>query len=113
MRNVAIPALTELLANGQLSLIKNENLKEALIGYRVSKDGLQGLVEHLESVMLVLSRKYPDMIKLDYEMRYLASYKTYTNQCDFETMKQSTAFSNDLIDNAMKHGFCEVCNKAK
>ncbi len=101
-RAVAIPTLTEIMANGQLSTLQNDNLKQALVSYLLGRDGLKGLVEHLESVMLVISRKYSHLISLDYRIRDLASYKSFDNKCDFDTMKGDAGFMNDLIDNAAK-----------
>jgi len=105
-RAVTLPSLTELLASGQLSTIKNDPLKKAMVGYLLGRDGLKGLVEHFESVMLVLARKYSEFIQLDHRMREYSQYKSYTNTCDFDGMKASVAFNNDLIDNAGKqHDF--------
>lgn len=98
-RNVRLPSMTELLSTGQLSIIQNERLKRALAQYSMVGDGLNTLLENIQPSNLLLSRKYPELVRLDRRMRNVDNLDEFAHDCDFGAMKRNDNFNNDLIDN--------------
>lgn len=101
---ITLPTMTELISSGQISLLRNENFKRAFSEYSLASETQMTLVDHFNSVSLVLHRKYPDLIALDPKMgaSVVLDLDNVAHQCDFEKMERNVAFKNDLIDNATK-----------
>lgn len=97
-----LPTLTELIASGQLSIVENEDIKIALSEYTLSFNALELQVESLSNIRLEIHEKYPQMFKFDRRMRNLVDPDQFSNQCDFDAMKENQSFNNDLIVNRAK-----------
>lgn len=99
---IDIPTIQELTTSGQLTLIKSENIKQAIARFSFGLEGVKSLVTNANSSTLVLARKYPELIQLDGKMRNIQLGGTFSHQCQFEEMRVNTGFQNDLIDNGSR-----------
>ncbi len=90
------PTIEELRTTGQLQLIRNSAVRLAIISYSQSIEGYRQLNTDIQSDRMVLSRHYSSMITLNPLVANVA-------KCDFEAMRRSLAFRNDLADNSYRH----------
>ena len=90
------PAIEELISTGRLQLIRNSEVRLAIVSYSQSIEGYRQLNTDIQSDRVVLSRLYPCMIRLDLQDDAVA-------ECNFEAMRQSPAFLNDFADNSYRH----------
>jgi len=91
------PTIGELLSTGRLQLIRNKELRLAIVSYSQSVEGIRQLSSDLQLDRIVLSRRYPGLITLDLREQNNPS-------CDFDAMRQSSAFRNDMADNGYRFG---------
>ncbi len=100
---IALPTINELISNGQLSRIQNEDVRRSITKYSIGLENLDDLLVDILADRLVLARKYPEMIELDIKTINPFEYKSINNRCNLDLMRKSNAFRNDLIDNAARH----------
>jgi hypothetical protein len=94
---IVVPStIEELLSTGRLQLVKNSELRLAIVSYSQTIEGYRQLNADIQIDRAVLSRLYPSIIVLR-----LSDDDAVT--CDFEAMSQSSAFRNDLADNSFRH----------
>lgn len=94
---IVVPAtIVELISTGRLQLIENSATRIAIVSYSQTIEGYRQLNADIQSDRAVLSRRHPSMIGL----KLLDD--DFVN-CDFEAMRQSLAFRNDLADNSFRH----------
>ena len=94
---IYLPAtIEELISTGRLSLILNDDVRTAIIAFAQSIDSYHTLVEDVRSDRIVLSRKYPTLITMSAERT--------NHHCDFEGMRDSPSFRNDLVDSFYRYG---------
>lgn len=104
-------AVTELIASGQFSILKDERLRTRLIAHARSLGGWQEAVDGIQVDRVVLSSRYPALIDLglvlakftDVQTAYLADDLDGLAECDLMAMRQTPGFKNDLIDNSSRH----------
>ena len=104
-----LPTMSELIANGQLSILENEEIKSAISVYNVDVDGWRGLTESMQIDHMSFSTKYPDIVNLDvtmaaqkFELRAAQNVTDFNLVCNVALMKESTSFKNDLVKMAAK-----------
>ena len=93
---VAPPAIEELLSTGRLQLITNAEMRLAIVSYSQAIESMRQLNYDIQSDRVVLSRRYPSLITLDLQDQGEVT-------CDFDAMRRSAAFLNDLADNGYRH----------
>lgn len=93
---VVPPAIEELLSTGRLQLISNAEMRLAIVSYSQAIETMRQLNYDIQADRAVLSRRHPSLITLD-----LQDQGDVT--CDFDAMRRSEAFLNDLADNGYRH----------
>lgn len=94
--DITLPAtISELISTGRILLVRDEALRLKIVRFAQSMDAHEQLRRDIQIDRMVLSRRYPDMIR-----RSSAGWEETT--CDFPAMAQSQAFVNDYIDNASR-----------
>ena len=88
--------IEELISSGRLNLISKDEVRSAIVDFAQSVDGYRALVEDVRSDRLVLARKYPLLITPN-------STDRDNVRCDFEGMRSSPSFRNDLTDNMYRY----------
>ena len=86
------PTISELISTGQILLVSNQALRMRIVRLAQAIDEYGQLRHDIQVDRLVLSRKYPDMIRL-------SPVDRSQSVCDFPAMAQSQAFRNDFLDN--------------
>ena len=98
---VSIPTLEELISSGRASIISDLPLRRAILHLSQLRKATDDFIERTGSDVVVLSRKYPQMILLNKELTY-DRYGTSPyggHQCFPERIRDSAGFRNDLADN--------------
>lgn len=95
-RIVIPPTIEELLSTGRLQLLRNAAMRLAIISFSQAIEGIRQLNSDIQSDRAVLSRLHPSLITLG-----LQDQNNVT--CDFDAMRRSIAFLNDLADNSYRH----------
>lgn len=90
------PAIEELISTGRLQLISDDAMRSTIVSYFQTIDSYQKLNTDIQVDRSVLSRLYPSMITLDPQDDELP-------ECDFDAMRASRAFRNDLADNGYRY----------
>lgn len=93
---VVPPTVEELLQTGRLQLIRNVETRLAIVSYSQEIESIRQLNSDIQSDRVVLSRRYPSLITLSLESQNDVA-------CDFDAMRRSAAFLNDLADNGYRH----------
>jgi hypothetical protein len=86
------PTIAELLSTGRLQLIENNALRSEMVSFSQAVESYRQLITDIQSDRLVLSRAHPQLISLDLQ-------GDDNPGCNFEAMRQSPAFVNDISDN--------------
>ncbi len=86
------PTISELISTGQILIVSNQTLRMRIVRFSQAIDEYEQLRHDIQVDRMVLSRKYPEMIRLSPVQRV-------QSVCDFPAMAQSQAFRNDLLDN--------------
>ncbi|WP_291204439.1 hypothetical protein [Hyphomonas sp.] len=86
------PTISELISTGQILLVSNQALRMRIVRFAQAIDEYGQLRHDIQVDRMVLSRKYPDLIRL-------SPVDRAQSVCDFPAMAQSQAFRNDLLDN--------------
>lgn len=90
------PTIEELLSTGRLQLIRNNALRSEMVSFSQAVESFRQLITDIQSDRLVLSRVYPQLITLNLQ-------DDENTDCNFEGMRRSAAFINDLADNRFRH----------
>jgi hypothetical protein len=90
------PTIEELLTTGRLQLIRDAEMRLTIVSYSQALESIRQLNYDIQADRVVLSRRYPDLITLG-----LQDQDEVT--CDFDAMRRSEAFLNDLADNGYRH----------
>lgn len=93
---VVPPTIEELLSTGRLQLIRSTEMRLAIVSYSQAIESMRQLNYDIQADRAVLSRRYPALITLG-----LQDQNDVT--CDFDAMRRSAAFLNDLADNGYRH----------
>ena len=96
-RIVVPPTIEELLTTGRLQLIRNDAVRLAIIAYSQAIEGMRQLNYDIQADRAVLSRRHPELITLS-----IQGWDHVT--CDFDAMRRSRAFRNELADNSYRYG---------
>lgn len=102
-RAVNVPTITELLANGQLSLIQSQDIRLLISRYILAKDTSADLIDNLRSDKLDLARTFPDLIKLGVNASAASLSDRMNVTCDFMAMNENDAFKNSLVGNGTRY----------
>lgn len=94
---VVPPAVEELLSTGRLQLVRSDDMRRAIVSFSQAIEGVRQLNFDIQSDRAVLSRRHPEMITLS-----LQGLDNVT--CDFDAMRASASFRNELADNSYRHG---------
>ena len=86
------PTISELISTGQILLVSNQELRMRIVRFAQAIDQYGQLRHDIQVDRMVLSRKYPEMIRL-------SPVDRSQSVCDFPAMAQSQAFRNDFLDN--------------
>ena len=90
------PTISELISTGRILLISNQSLRLQIVRFAQAIDEYTQLRHDIQVDRLVLSRKYPELIRLSPAGREQSS-------CDFSQMAQSQTFTNDFLDNVPRY----------
>ena len=94
---IVVPStIEELISTGRLQLIRNSEMRLAIVSYSQAIEGYRQLNTDIQTDRAVLSHLYPAMI-------VLRLHDDDAITCDFDAMIQSQAFRNDLADNSFRH----------
>jgi len=94
-----LPALTELISAGRLSIIRDPELRGELVAFQQARDSLDFYISYQAIGVEDLASKYPELIKLEpYYDEDLQEMQTY-QACDLNAMRTNQAFINDLAQN--------------
>ncbi len=91
---IAVPAIDELKSIGRVVLISDGVLRSAIIRFDQFNIEATALLENIRGDRLVLSRKHPNLIKMD----PTDIYGEHAD-CQYLEMRQSQMFINDFTDN--------------
>lgn len=99
---IALPTADELLATGRLDTLSSPIVKSAIIGFRQTVARADDVIESINAGILILTRKYPLLIKLDGSINedYGLIIESPKPSCDVAGMRSDQGFLNDLADNA-------------
>ena len=105
------PAVTELFASGQMSILRDDRLREVLATHAQALEGWDDEVDGIQADRVVMSSRYPDLIELGVELSKFSFVETAygsdeladSAQCNLAEMRLNTGFKNDLIDNSSRH----------
>ncbi len=86
------PTISELISTGQILIVSNQALRMRIVRFAQAIDEYGQLRHDIQVDRMVLSRMYPDMIRL-------SPVDRAQSVCDFPAMAQSQAFRNDFLDN--------------
>ena len=86
------PTVSELISTGRILLVSNEALRMQIVRFSQAMGEYGQLRHDIQIDRLVLSRKYPEFIRLSPATRK-------ESICDFPAMAQTPAFVNDFLDN--------------
>lgn len=86
------PTISELISTGRILLVADEALRMQIVRFSQAMGEYGQLRHDIQVDRLVLSRKYPEFIRLS-----RAGWKE--SICDFPAMAQSSGFLNDFLDN--------------
>lgn len=86
------PTISELISTGQILLVSDQTLRMRIVRFAQAIEEYGQLRHDIQVDRMVLSRKYPDMIRL-------SPLDRAQSVCDFPAMAQSQAFRNDFLDN--------------
>ncbi|MEM7082235.1 MAG: DUF6090 family protein [Pseudomonadota bacterium] len=101
------PTIKELIATGRIVLIRDENLRTAILSFDQAHHGMLTLRKDIQIDRLPLARKHPELIR-----HGLASWGDA--QCDFEAMRASQQFLNDFTDNRRRFSaYVELVERAQ
>ena len=100
--NNSLSTLNELISSGQFSIFTNDNIKVSLSEFLQSTETILRQLDHLNSVSLVIARKYPKLVKWNISAGAARFRQEVQHICDFEKMVDNDAFLNDLADNYAK-----------
>lgn len=93
---VVPPTIEELLSTGRLQLIRNAEMRLAIVSFFQAIESMKQLNYDIQADRAVLSRRHASLITLG-----LQDQDDVT--CDFDAMRRSATFLNDLADNGYRH----------
>jgi len=96
------PSLEELIATGRLGIIRDEELRAALMGLRETRAALQTMVgiQSGQSSFTNLPQRFPDLIAVTWRYDAEGDEIRGTATCDLDGMRASQAFLNHWGANA-------------
>lgn len=99
---ISLPTMTELISSGRLSTVSDQGLREAIANYLIEDDRGDQVLTGFYSDRLELSSKYRELIAYDFGGDYNSFQGTVDFTCDFQAMRNSRPFKNDLLMNARR-----------
>ncbi|PHS21097.1 MAG: hypothetical protein COA84_16140 [Robiginitomaculum sp.] len=108
---IPLPTVTELLASGQLSILKKDDLRALLIAHFLALKGWEDGVDGLQADRAVMTSRYADLIRLGVEFsNWSFVQQTFIDNgsmrgkihCNLAGMRANNRFKNDLFDNSSR-----------
>ena len=97
---------SELMSTGHLDLIRDAEIKRAIVTYQQWQDLRSDLLRDIQSQRAVLSSLYPELLQFSTDPEDFSGAgesPELGHQCDWAGMQHNIAFRNDLLDNASRH----------
>ncbi len=94
-----LPAFTELVSTGRLAIIRDENLRAALVTFQQARDALEFNIGNQDEGAHSLPSRYPALIKTKVQYDHALAELNPVAECDLESMRQNQAFLNDFTEN--------------
>ena len=95
-----LPSLAELSGTGRMSIIRDTELRTALVGLQQVQNALELLIPVQTSTTVFLSAKYPTLIRADAYVEQGSGEVRLRYGCDASAMRANRAFLNDFATNA-------------
>ncbi len=89
------PTIKELISTGRIVLIRDPDLRTAILGFDQANEEISQLREDIQIDRLPLARKHPDLLQNGI-MNWADS------ACDFDAMAANQSFLNDFADNSRR-----------
>lgn len=96
------PSLDEMTASGEFHLIRDADLRRALINYRLMKGQAQVLINNLNTELTVLPNEFPDYFEPVLTNDSPGLELSYRN-CDIAAMMADRRFLNRFADTASRY----------
>ena len=91
------PTIKELIATGRILLIRDPQIKEAILSFDQAHEDLSQLRTDIQIDRRVLARHYPELIDSGMSTDWSGAV------CDFEGMRADQAFRNEFTDNMRRY----------
>ncbi len=95
-----LPSLAELSGTGRMGIIRDAELRTALVGLQQVQDALEVLIPVQTSTTVFLTAKYPTLIEVESYVEQDSGEVRLRYECDTSAMRANRAFLNDLATNA-------------
>ena len=96
------PSLDEMTASGEFHLIRDADLRQALINYRLMKDQAKVLINNLNTELTVLPNEFPDYFEATLTNDAPGRELSYRN-CNSAAMAGDRSFLNRFADTASRY----------
>jgi hypothetical protein len=94
-----LPSIMELISSGRMTIIKDANLRTALVSLQQTEAGLAGYVNTQIASVVDIPSKYPDLFKLTVSFDPNDGEARVTTQCDTNVLRADQGFMNDFSQN--------------
>jgi len=91
-----LPSLGELIATGRLDILRDDELRSALLGFEQSKNSLKDLIQQQSVSNPSLVHLYPELIQRDSYFDTVGNEVHGTHTCYSDRMRANRAFLNDF-----------------
>lgn len=98
-----LPALEELISTGRIAIIRNTELRSALVGLRPVTDTLEFIILVQNARAIDLPSQYPQLIKLKHVISDDNGEAVAEPTCDLAAMRENQPFANDFTANADRY----------
>ncbi len=94
-----LPAIVELISSGRMTIIKDPNLRTALVGLQQTEAGLASYINTQIASAVDIPSKYPDLFTLTPSFDPDGGEARVRSQCDTHALRANQGFMNDFSQN--------------
>ncbi len=94
-----LPSIMELISSGRMTIIKDPNLRTALVSLQQTEAGLASYVNTQIASAVDIPSKYPDLFKLTSSFDPDGGEARVRTQCDTDALRANQGFMNDFSQN--------------
>jgi hypothetical protein len=94
-----LPSIVELISSGRMTIIKDPNLRTALVSLQQTEAGLASYVNTQIAGAVDIPSKYPDLFKLTSTFDPNGGEARVRSQCDTDALRANQGFMNDFSQN--------------